>query len=91
MSRWAVRRSGSHPDGKPKLRFQAWFSWRQDALLKMCQRGELTGRIRVYMLGKNGKEQIDIVGWDEWRLNDDGMLTLEDIRYFDTAPLRETR
>lgn len=51
----------------------------------------MKGRIRVFMMGKAGREQIDIVNWAQWELNPDGMLTLEDVGSMDTAPLRETR
>lgn len=48
----------------------------------------MKGRVRVFMLSSKGKEQIDIVEWAEWRVNDDGMLELDDITAFDTAPMR---
>lgn len=89
IARWQVRRSGSHPDGSPQLRFRAWFAWRNDVLLNMCANGTMKGRVRLFMNSESkGKEQIDIVSWSEWKTNDDGMLTLEDITAFDTAPLR---
>ncbi len=53
----------------------------------MCGRGELKGRIRVFMLTKNGKEQVDVVNWDEWRLDENGALVLENVLHFDTEPL----
>lgn len=86
IARWAIRRSGSYPDGRPKLRFKAWFSWRSDVLLAMCGRGEMKARIRLGMLGKEGQENIDIVQWDEWRVDEDHALTLENIVHFDTQP-----
>jgi hypothetical protein len=88
IARWQIRRSGSNPDGSPKLRFRAWFSWRNQVLMDMCQKGVMKGRVRLYMLSSKGKEQIDLVQWDQWFLNDDGMLTLENVTAFDTSPMR---
>ncbi len=89
IARWTMRRTGSYPDGRPKLMFRAWFSWRNDALMAMCAKGVLKGRVRIFMQTPSyGKQQIDIVDWDEWQINDDGMLTLVNITGFDTAPLR---
>lgn len=92
IARWTLRRSGTRSNGNPELRFRAWFSWRNDTLMGMCQKGILKARVRVFMFSESkGREQIDIVTWAQWQLNEDGMLTLEDIQAMDTAPLRETR
>lgn len=91
IAKWSIRRTGTNPDGKPRLRFSAWFSWRNDVLLKMCGRGELKGRIRVFMQTTKGKEQVDVVNWDEWRLDEDNVLRLENVLHFDTEPLGITR
>lgn len=88
MARWQIRRTGSNPDGKPRLQFRAWFSWKQDALMNMISKGQLKGRVRVQMRGKNGPEDIDVVQWDEWKMNEDGALVLENILHFDTKPIR---
>ena len=90
IASWTIRRSGTNPDGKPRLRFKAQFSWRNDTLMRMCAKGELKGRIRVFMMGKNGREQIDVVNWDEWK-DESGVLTLENVLHFDTEPLGITR
>ncbi len=90
IARWSIRRSGSNPDGKPRLRFRAHFSWKQDALMSMISRGQLKGRVRVQMKTVKGLENIDIVQWDEWKLDEDGALTLENILHFDTQPLDRT-
>lgn len=87
IARWSIRRSGSNPNGTPRLRFRAHFSWKQDALMNMIQKGALKGRVRVQMKTKNGLEDIDIVQWDEWRMDEDGALTLENILHFDTQPM----
>lgn len=87
IARWQIRRTGSHRDGTPKLTFKAWFSWRNDTLMGMCEKGIFKARIRVFMLGKKGREQIDIVNWESWELNVDGMLTLDDVLSFDTSPI----
>jgi len=91
IAMWSIRRVGTNPDGKPRLRFRAHFSWRNDVLLAMCTRGELKGRVRVFMNGKKGKEQIDVVNWDEWIVDVDHALTLENVLYFDTEPLGITK
>jgi len=89
IARWTLRREGTNRDGTPRLKFRAWFSWKNDALMAMCQRGDLKGRVRVFMRTEShGEQQIDIVNWSEWAVNDDGMLVLEDVMHFDTAPLR---
>ncbi len=87
IARWTIRRTGTNPGDKPRLTFRAWFSWKSDTLMAMCQRGELKGRVRVFMLGKNGREQIDVVNWDTWEMNPDGMLVLDNVLHFDTEPL----
>lgn len=88
IARWSIRRSGTQPDGvRPVLRFRAQFSYKNDALMKMCGRGELKGRVRVFMLTTKGKEQVDVVNWDDWHLDEDGALTLSNVMHFDTEPL----
>ena len=91
MARWTMRRTGTRKDGTPVLTFRAWFSWRNDTLMGMCQKGILKGRVRLFMFSESkGREQIDLVTWEQWELNPDGMLVLEDVRAMDTSPLRET-
>ena len=85
MSRWSIRRSGTNPDGSPQLRFRANFSWKQDGLMAMCGRGDLKARIRLQMrTERHGIQEIDVVNWDQWQMNEDGMLTLENVLHFDT-------
>lgn len=91
IAKWTIRRTGTNPDGRPRLTFRSWFSWKNDTLMNMCRKGELKGRVRVFMLGKNGREQIDVVNWDTWELNPDGMLVLDNVMHFDTEPLGITR
>ena len=91
IARWSIRRVGTNPGNKPRLTFIAHFSWMSPVLMKMCQRGELRGRVRVFMLGKNGREQIDVVNWDEWIVNEDGRLELTNVMHFDTEPLGISR
>src|SRR5262245_43543516 len=79
ISQWTIRRVGTNSNGTPRLRFRARFSWSNPVLLKMCSKGELKGRVRVFMLTGKGKEQVDVVNWDEWRNEDDGALTLENV------------
>jgi len=87
IAKWSIRRTGTNPGNRPRLRFRAWFSWKSDVLLKMCSRGELKARIRVFMLTKKGREQVDVVNWDDWAVNEDGVLTLENVLHFETEPL----
>lgn len=87
INRWSIRASGSYPDGRPRLRFKAQFSWKQDSLMAMIQRGEMKGRVRVQFRTKLGLEDVDVVSWSEWRL-EDNVLTLEDVLHFDTKPIR---
>lgn len=91
IARWSIRRTGTNPDGRPRLTFRAHFSWRNDVLLRMCSRGEMKGRVRVFMLGREGREQVDVVNWDEWIINEDGMLTLENVLHFDTEAMGVAR
>lgn len=88
IAHWTIRRSGTHRDGTPELRFRAHFSWRNEVLMKMCQNGTMKGRVRVYMHTTKGNEQVDVVNWHEWRVDEDGVLILEDILHFDTAPIK---
>lgn len=71
---WNIKRSGTNPDGTPRLRFRAQFQWMNDVLMGM----KLQKRVVVQMRTKEGYENIDILGWDEWRL-EGGVLTLENI------------
>lgn len=88
IARWTIRRIGSNPDGSPRLRFIANFSWKNDVLMKMCGRGEMKGRVRVFMQTPSaGKQQVDVVNWDSWEVNEDGRLTLDNVMHFDTEPL----
>lgn len=91
IARWQIRRVGSRPDDRtrPILQFRAWFSWKQDALMRMCANGTMKGRVRVFKKGRQGEpdEQIDVVQWAEWRVGEDGDLILEDVLHFDTSPL----
>lgn len=87
IARWSIRRAGTNPGGKPRLRFRAHFSWAQPVLLKMCQDGKLKGRVKVYMKTVKGKEQVDVVNWDSWIVDADGALTLDNVLYFDTEPM----
>lgn len=89
IARWSIKRSGTNPGGKARLRFRAHFSWRSEVLLRMCGRGEIKPRIKVFMKTLHeGDQQVDVVNWDEWRIDDDGALTLENVLYFDVEPLK---
>lgn len=93
IARWSIRRVGTnpadatHPQPYPRLRFRAQFSWKNDTLMNMCRKGEMKGRVRVFMLTKNGREQVDVVNWDEWIIDGDGALELTNVMHFDTEPL----
>jgi len=81
---WNVTRAGLKPDGKPRLRFRAQFSYFSETLMTM--KG-MKKRVRVQMKTNYGVETIDIVDWAEARF-EDNILTLEDIMYFETSPIK---
>ena len=56
----------------------------------MCQKGQLKGRVTVFMQTVKGKEQVDVVNWDEWIVDPDGALTLTNVLHFGVEPLRKT-
>lgn len=78
FNRWRIEHSGQKPDGTPRHRFRAQFSWVNEPLMNMVTSGKLRGRVILQMMTKKGRENIDILGWAEWRL-ENGVLTLEDI------------
>jgi hypothetical protein len=80
IGRWKIERAEAGPDGKPRFRFRAQFSWRNDALMGLISRGRLKGRVVLQMKTKKGVEDVDLVAWDEWRM-EDGILTLENVLY----------
>jgi hypothetical protein len=82
MSRWNIRRSGTQPDGKPRLRFRAQFSYVNDTLMNLKHNGTpLQKRVVVEMrTERHGHEKVDILGWGEWKY-EGGILTLEDIMH----------
>lgn len=81
IGRWKMEPSGRKPDGTTRLRFKAQFSWKNETLLAMVGRGTLKGRVVVQMTTKHGQENVDILDWQEWRL-EGGVLTLEDVTHF---------
>ena len=78
FGRWRIEHSGQKPDGTPRHRFKGQFKWKNDTLLAMCQRGSLKPRVILQFRTRKGQENVDILGWGEWRL-EDGILYLEDI------------
>ena len=80
---WTITRSGTKPDGKPKLRFRAQFSWVNETLMNLKFQGQpVKKRIVVQMKTRYGLENVDILDWEESRL-EGGVLTLENITHFD--------
>lgn len=88
ISDWVVAPVRMKPDGTPELQFRCQFSWKNDVSMGMINRGVLRGRVQVTFKSKKGVETIDIVHWEQWRL-DGGVLYLDDIMYFDSGSLRE--
>ena len=86
ISRWKIVPTRMKPDGTPELQFKCQFSWRNDVTLGMISRGVIKGRVQVKMRTKVGLESIDIVNWDQWRL-DGGILYLDNVMYFDSKVL----
>jgi hypothetical protein len=78
FSRWIIRHSGNGPDGKPQHRFRAQFKWTNEVLMNMVGNGKLRPRVILQMMTSKGRENVDILGWDEWKL-EGGVLTLENI------------
>lgn len=77
ISRWNVTRAGLQPDGKPRLRFKAQFSYVNDVLMNM--KG-MQKRVIVHMKTKYGVENVDILDWEEARF-EGNVLTLENVMY----------
>ena len=69
------------------LTFKAQFSWKNDALMNMCARGQLRGRIIVQILTKQGHEDVDILGGNGWRMDGD-ILIIEDVMYTEGVKFR---
>jgi len=79
IKKWNIRRSGTHVDGTPQLRFRALFSWVNDTMMALKHNGiPLQKRVVLEMQTVKGHERVDILGWKEWRY-EGGILTLEDI------------
>jgi hypothetical protein len=77
INQWNITRAGLKPDGKPRLRFRAQFSYANDVLMNM--KG-MKKRVVVQMRTKYGVENVDILDWAEARF-EGNVLTLEDIMY----------
>ena len=85
ISRWKfeVSRAGT-PTDPPEYRFSAQFSYMNDSLMHLVTTGKLKGRVVVQMRTVRGIEQIDIVSWAQWRL-ENGVLTLDDVHGVDAV------
>ncbi|HSB90391.1 MAG TPA: hypothetical protein VLD63_10250 [Anaerolineales bacterium] len=80
---WTITRSGTRTDGKPRLRFRAQFSWVNEALMNLRIGGQVVKkRVIVQMKTKYGMEEVDIIDWEDSRL-EGGVLTLENITHFE--------
>lgn len=83
INRWNIRRVGTKPDGKPKLQFKAQFSWINETLMNLKQHGQpMKKRVVVQMKTKYGVENVDILDWQESKL-EGGVLILTDIAHFE--------
>ena len=87
ISRWKLVPLRQKPDGTPELQFKAQFSWKNDVLMGMVSRGAVKGRVQVTFRSKKGMETLDIVHWEQWRM-DGGILYLDDVMYFDSGSLK---
>lgn len=83
FGQWNITRSGLKPDGKPVLRLRARFSWANDTLMSL----KMKKRVVLQVKTKLGVEDIDVLDWQEWRIEGD-MLVLEDIAHFDAKKPR---
>jgi hypothetical protein len=88
ISRWKLVPGRTKPDGTPELQFKAQFRWKNDVTMSMLARGVLKGRVQVTFQSKLGLEAIDIVHWDQWRM-DGGVLYLDNVMYFDSKVLKK--
>lgn len=78
---WNITRSGTNPDKTPRLRFKAQFSWLNETLMNIKIGGQpVKKRVVVQMRTKRGMENVDILAWDESRL-EGGVLVLENITH----------
>ena len=82
ISKWVLTPKRMKPDGTPEMQFRAQFSWKNDALMNMVARGALKGRVVVQMKTKYGLENVDVLAWQDWRL-EGGVLTLEDVLHYE--------
>ncbi len=88
ISRWKLAPVRMKADGTPELQFKAQFSWKNDMTMGMIARGVVKGRVQVTFRSKRGLETVDIVHWEQWRM-DGGILYLDNVMYFDSGKLRE--
>lgn len=83
IKKWVITRSGTNPDQTARLRFRAQFSWLNETLMNLKVGGQpMKKRVVVYMKTKYGRENVDIIDWEESRL-EGGVLTLEGITRFE--------
>ena len=87
ISKWVIEPVRMKADGKPELQFRAQFSYKNDALMAMIGRGALKGRVIVQMRTKAGMENVDVLAWQEWRL-EGNVLYLKDILHTEGAQFR---
>jgi hypothetical protein len=91
ISKWVIVPTGQRPDGRPILQFKAQFRWLNETLLNLKIRGlPVQKRVIVELRTKNGIEEVDILGWKEWRL-EHGVLVLEDITHAEGVQRRRIR
>jgi hypothetical protein len=80
IKKWSITRSGTNPDKSPRLRLRAQFGWLNETLMNLKMNGlPMKKRVVVQMKTKLGFENVDILDWDEARL-EGGVLTLENVR-----------
>lgn len=82
ISKWVIKTVRMKPDGRPEMQFKAQFSWKNDALMNMVARGTLKGRVVVQMRTKYGQENVDVLAWQEWKMDGD-VLILEDVLQYE--------
>lgn len=79
FNRWVIKKGvGVTDDGSPRFNFKGQFSWHNAVMLAMVTKGTLRGRVILQMMTTKGRENVDILGWEEWRL-EDGVLHLTGI------------
>lgn len=87
ISKWIILPVRQKANGTPELQFKAQFSWKNDTLMNLLANGTLKGRVIVQMRTKAGLEDVDILAWQEWRM-EGNILYLSDVLHSEGVKFR---